>query len=153
LADRERIVPDRRPRPARRWLGWLGGVALLIWSTAAAAAACDAPPGFEPHRRIEGDDVVVLFRALPPPVEIGRPFSLEAIVCVGSGPSPQALRIDAFMPRHRHGMNYRARVSPSADGRYLAEGLLFHMPGHWRLVFDVDHDGRTERLTADVMAE
>jgi hypothetical protein len=151
--DRDRTGPDPRPRRAWRWLALLGSGGLLLWSTAATAATCDAPPGFEPHRRVETADVVVLFRALPPPVEIGRQFSLEAIVCVSAGPPPQAVRVDAVMPRHRHGMNYRARVSPTADGRYLAEGLLFHMPGHWRLIFDVDHDGRTDRLEADVLAQ
>jgi hypothetical protein len=50
-------------------------------------------------------------------------------------------------------MNYRARVSPRGDGRYRAEGLLFHMPGKWQLVFDVERPGRTERLTADVVVE
>jgi hypothetical protein len=29
----------------------------------------------------------------------------------------RVLRVDADMPEHRHGMNYRARVSPAGDGR------------------------------------
>jgi hypothetical protein len=33
----------------------------------------------------------------------------------------------------------------------VAEALLFHMPGRWQLVFDVDRGGRTERLSADVL--
>ena len=50
-------------------------------------------------------------------------------------------------------MNYRPRVSASGDGRYVAEGLLFHMPGRWQLVFDVERDGRTERLATDLVLE
>ena len=57
------------------------------------------------------------------------------------------------MPAHRHGVNYRARVSPQGDGRFRAEGLLFHMPGKWQLVFDVERPDRTERLTADIVVE
>jgi hypothetical protein len=36
---------------------------------------------------------------------------------------------------------------------HVAEGLLFHMPGRWQLVFDVEHAGRTERLVTDVVLE
>jgi len=35
----------------------------------------------------------------------------------------------------------------------VAEGLLFHMPGRWQLLFDVERGGRTERLEADVVLE
>jgi hypothetical protein len=57
------------------------------------------------------------------------------------------------MPEHRHGMNYRPTLASRGDGRYLAEGLLFHMPGRWRLLFDLERDGRRVRLTADVPLE
>ena len=40
------------------------------------------------------------------------------------------------MPAHRHGMNYRATVSTLSPGVYRAEGLMFHMPGRWRVIFD-----------------
>jgi len=57
------------------------------------------------------------------------------------------------MPEHRHGMNYRPTVATSGEGRYRAEGLLFHMPGRWQLLFDVERGGRTERLAADILLE
>jgi hypothetical protein len=50
-------------------------------------------------------------------------------------------------------MNYRARVVAKGGGRYVAEGLLFHMPGRWQFVFDVERPGRTERLTHDLTVE
>jgi hypothetical protein len=49
--------------------------------------------------------------------------------------------VDAQMPEHRHGMNYRPTVSATGNGRYVAEGLLFHMPSRWQLRFDVERDG------------
>jgi hypothetical protein len=52
------------------------------------------------------------------------------------------------MPEHRHGMNYRPTVTAVAPGRYRVEGLLFHMPGRWDLLFDVDSGAGTERLVA-----
>jgi hypothetical protein len=50
-------------------------------------------------------------------------------------------------------MNYRPRVSARGDGLYVAEGLLFHMPGRWQLLFDVECGGRMERLEAEIDLE
>jgi hypothetical protein len=50
-------------------------------------------------------------------------------------------------------MNYRPTVASTGDGRYLAEGLMFHMPGRWQLIFDVERSGGTERLATDILLE
>jgi hypothetical protein len=127
---------------------------LALASTAAAAApACPAPPDFAPRGRLESGDIVVLYRTAPPVIEIGQLFAVEAVICAGEGAGVTSLRMDARMPEHRHGMNYRPRVVARGDGRYVAEGLLFHMPGRWQLLFDVHRDRRTERLEADVVLE
>jgi len=43
------------------------------------------------------------------------------------------------------------RVAPVADeGRYRVEGLRFHMPGEWRLVFDIEFAQIRDRATLDV---
>jgi hypothetical protein len=138
-------------RVRRARLGLLLAVALLGADAAGAAPACDPPRGFTPRGRLASGDLVVLYRTLPAALEVGRHFSVEAVVC-GGAPA-RVLRVDADMPEHRHGMNYRARVSAAGDGRYIAEGLLFHMPGRWQLLFDVERDGRAERLTTDLVLE
>jgi hypothetical protein len=123
-------------------------------SVATAAAACDAPPDFGAATRIESQDTVIVYRTSPAKISIGQHFAVDAIVCAkGPGVPPGGIRVDARMPAHRHGMNYRARVSPKGDGRYVAEGLLFHMPGRWQFLFDVERPGRTERLTHDLTVE
>jgi hypothetical protein len=119
-----------------------------------AAPPCEAPFGFGAPRRLESSDVVVLFRTVPSPIKIGQHFTVEALVC----PTPPigaaaGFMVDARMPEHRHGMNYRARVFRKPDGIYVAEGLLFHMPGLWQLMFDVERGGRMERLTMDIDLE
>lgn len=129
---------------------WLLVGLLLLPATVASTEACDTPVG----ARIESHDHVVVFRTRPPRVAVGEFFSVEAVVCArGSGPAPTVLRVDAIMPEHRHGMNYRATVSAQGEGRYRAEGLLFHMPGRWQLLFDVATGGRTERLVSDLVLE
>jgi hypothetical protein len=124
----------------------------LTAATAMAADACEAPGGFEARGRLAAADVVLLYRTRPATIELGQHFAVEAIVCTpAAGPPATGLRVDARMPEHRHGMNYRPRVSPVATGRFVAEGLLFHMPGRWQLLFDVERGGRTDRLAADLV--
>ena len=121
---------------------------------AAVAQACETPPDLAGATRIESRDTIVLYRTAPPKIAIGQHFAVDALVCAkGQAAPPAGIRVDAQMPAHRHGMNYRARVVAKGGGRYVAEGLLFHMPGRWQFVFDVERPGRTERLTHDVTVE
>lgn len=129
----------------------LAGYVAALATASAAAQDCAAPAGFVPAGRAASRDTVLLYRTEPPRIEIGKHFAVEAVVCAKA--PPRALRVDAQMPAHRHGMNYRARVTPRGDGRYRAEGLLFHMPGAWQFVFDLERPGGTERLTGDVTVE
>ena len=123
--------------------------ALLV---GAAAEACEPPGGFIPRARVESAGVAVIFRTVPATIEIGQHFSVEAVVCTEDA-VPVLTRVDADMPEHRHGMNYRPTLAAKGRGRYVAEGLLFHMPGRWQLFFDVEHAGRRTRLTTDVLLE
>jgi cytochrome c peroxidase len=83
------------------------------------------------------------------PVEVGRHFTVEIATCSKPGnPEPENLKVDAHMPEHRHGMNYAPSVAKLGPGRWRAEGLMFHMPGKWELVFELRSHGRTDRLTS-----
>ncbi len=48
-------------------------------------------------------------------------------------------------------MNYRASIKSNGDGRFRAEGMLFHMPGRWEITFDVRAGEESERLTHDII--
>jgi hypothetical protein len=128
-------------------------VAAMLATAATGAAACEIPAGFAPLARIESRGIVVAFKPVPAPIVVGRHFALDVIVCATDGAAPGALRVDAQMPEHRHGMNYRAAVAPRGTGRWRAEGLLFHMPGRWQFVFDVERGAQRERLTRDYVLE
>jgi hypothetical protein len=126
-------------------------IAVLAGAAAfeAAAQGCEGP-----GTRVESGRYVVVYRTVPAKLAVGQHFAIDARVCAkGQGAAPAGLRVDATMPEHRHGMNYRATVAPQGGGRYVAEGLLFHMPGRWQLLFDVETRGATERLTSDVVLE
>jgi hypothetical protein len=119
---------------------------LLAWIAAASPPGCELPGG--EARRIESPLHVVLYRMQPAP-RVGEHFALEFAVC----PAPEVVRVDATMPEHRHGMNYRPTVTAQGGGRYRAEGLMFHMAGRWELVFEVRAGGATERLAQSLRLE
>lgn len=115
-----------------------------------AAQACLPPPAL----LFRNAAYAVAATPDPAPIEIGRHFSLDLIVCAQSGsPSGRILAIDAQMPTHRHGMNYAPRLVAQADGRARAEGLMLHMPGLWRLSVEIDVGGKRERLELDLTLE
>lgn len=123
-------------------------------SLAVAAAACG--DGWPMQAAVEaGAEAAAAprlsFRTVPAQIAVGRPFKVEAVVCPAAGGArPSKLVVDADMPEHRHGMNYRSRVQALGSDRYRAEGLMFHMPGRWRFVFDLQLPQGPLRMTRDV---
>ena len=89
-------------------------------------------------RRIEQPTFVLAYKTTPAPVPVGKHFAIDFVLCPRDGnPLPAEVRVDATMPEHKHGMNYRPSVAPLGAGRWRAEGLMFHMPGRWELVFEL----------------
>ena len=41
-------------------------------------------------------------------------------------------------------------MTRQADGSFQADGMLFHMPGHWELYFDIWEDVGTERAQCSI---
>lgn len=120
------------------------GLLLLASAVAQAQGGCPAPgPGVQVVR--EGM-VEVHWRALPA-ITVGKPFALDITVCPAAA---ELQRVDATMPDHRHGMNYRPSLTPQGPGRWRAEGLLWHMSGRWELRLDVKHAGQDLRLRQSV---
>ena len=119
-----------------------------FWFLAAAGLSfpawpCDVPAG---ATRLESGRYLIGFKA--DAVEVARHFSVDLAICPKSGqPEAEAVKVDASMPEHRHGMNYAPAVKALGPGRWRAEGLMFHMPGRWELAFEVTAGGTTDRLT------
>lgn len=98
-------------------------------------------------RRAESPRYVVAYRTDPAALRAARHFALEVVVCAKSGaPAAESLRVDATMPEHGHGMGYAPSVKPLGAGRFRAEGLMFHMPGRWRLVFEIGGESAVDEL-------
>lgn len=111
----------------------------------AEAAGCGpaAPAG----QLLAAAGVRAWWRAEPAPLRVGQPFALLVTLCPVQ---TQLLRVDAHMPEHRHGMNYRPTVQPLGAGRWRAEGLLWHMPGRWELLLEAGLDDQKIRLSQSV---
>ena len=100
--------------------------------------------------RVESAKYVLAYRAAP---EVGKFFVVDVAACARSGPPPQRLQVDAQMPAHRHGMNYRPTVKALGPGRWRAEGLLFHMAGQWEFVFVVEGERMAAPLNVSEFSE
>jgi cytochrome c peroxidase len=119
-----------------------------LWLLAAAALSLPALACNE-GTRLESPRFVLAYKAEP--IEVAKHFSLDVEVCPKPGePVPEALKVDAHMPEHRHGMNYAPTLKPLGSGRWRAEGLMLHMPGRWELLFEVHAGGVTDRLSGPV---
>ena len=121
------------PRPA----GWTGGsrIAGRIWSVwwrpvAAGSSAVAQGTGLS---------------AVP----VGAHFAVRFHLC---GPPARRVTLRGWMPAHRHGMNYRPAVTLRGPAG-AAEGLLFHMPGRWQLIFGIAGAAGREKLTAAMVLE
>jgi hypothetical protein len=124
--------------------------AAVAWMLCGAAQACGNPG----DTLAAGAHYTIAYRTAPSTIPTGAHFAIDFAVCpVGSAPTPRAVRVDASMPEHRHGMNYKATVTAKGPGRYRAEGLLFHMSGRWEIAFDVVTASATERIASSVVLE
>ena len=121
-----------------------------------AWAAC--PPLEADGARLDKADLQLAWRPLlkgapiaPGAIPMAQHFSIEVQLCAGAMPSAATLaRLDATMPEHRHGMNYRPRLTALGEGRFRAEGMMFHMSGRWQLEFEVQSAKGSLRLFDDV---
>lgn len=127
----------------------------ILMGVLPAAWACnpelEGPKGAN-AKKVESKNYAMLFRTQPEKIVIGHHFVVELALCAKDGAAaPESVRVDAHMPEHRHGMNYKTTVTSSGAGKYRAEGLMFHMPGRWEYIFEVRAAGATERLTTNVV--
>ena len=122
---------------------------LLLW-LAAPAYAC-GPDWID---RVELDDgLTLVYRTQPSPIELTQPFVLHLRFCRDDKiVEVDNLKLDATMPAHGHGMNYEPSIKKRSEGEYETIGMLFHMPGAWRVEFTYEFDGsrRQARFNIDL---
>ena len=147
--------------------GLLSVAMCLTTGAQAAQSPAPLPPPRPPSpyscemvgaERLSGSRVDVVYRVMPEPITVGKHFSIVMLVCPHAGvTAPASVVLDATMPEHRHGMNYKPRVTFEYGGRqgyrYRAEGMMFHMGGIWELKIEVRAGGGTDRLTRRIAVD
>jgi hypothetical protein len=107
---------------------------VAVWALAGAGLARACPLGPADGAVLRQGDVQLAWRAEPQRMQMGTPFALQISVCPADA---RLAAVDASMPEHAHGMNYRPSLQALGDGRWRAVGLLWHMSGRWELRFDI----------------
>jgi hypothetical protein len=122
-----------------------GLLALLV--AYPACADCPLDLGRGTGLVVFSSHYMVAFRPEPIRIEVGEPFSLLFNVCTKNDKPAELVAVDAQMPEHKHGMNYRPTIVSLGNGRYRVDGMVFHMPGRWELAIDVRAGEESERLS------
>lgn len=132
-----------------------GALAILLpavlVSAALALPASACPTAEQGFHRLASHDAEVAYRWEPAELKVGQFFAAEVITCRAPGAEHvREVSIDATMPAHGHGMNYRPSATRAAPGHYRFTGLMLHMPGKWRVTIDLVQSGKRTRLTHEV---
>lgn len=129
-------------------------------AVAASAAGAECPPTERDGNLLRQGDLTLVWRPVvggdspAKRIPMAKHFSLDIQLCDRSGASSADLtKVDATMPAHRHGMNYRAVIKPLGGGRFRVDGMMFHMAGTWQLAFEVRANKETLRLNHDVQVD
>ncbi len=100
------------------------------------------------------DGYRLAYRFEPAAIKVGEPFAVRVQVCgKDDGTYDGGLKVDARMPMHKHGMNYKPQVSKTGPGQFLAQGMLLHMRGKWRFDFEISGKDGMVRLSDDHQQE
>lgn len=109
----------------------------LVVAGAAGAQACKLPKALAGWPEIEKPTLRLAWKRLSGPIRVGKPFAIEVAACLTSGAAIRQLRVDATMPAHGHGMNYKPTEKKLGPGWSRFDGFVFHMPGKWQISFDL----------------
>jgi hypothetical protein len=113
--------------------------ALSFGFSSASVAACGEQFNSTTRQIIESPNFTIAYEPSVWPIPVGKLFAVRVQVCSASSSDVvSGLKIDADMPAHKHGMNYKPSVSKQSDTVFLAQGLMFHMPGQWRMQFEFE---------------
>lgn len=98
----------------------------------------------------ENEQYVVALTPNPTKIKVSEPFQVNLQICRTDGePFMGQIKVDARMPGHGHGMNYRPEITANTQNSFVGEGFIFHMLGKWQIEFRVMENNKTSKLTID----
>jgi hypothetical protein len=138
---------------------WLQSNRSFISGALVAAALCPAG-GLVSAREItlhsDNGHFTVRISGIEHPERTNRMHNAELLIMTGNGSLVGSAAI-ALGGLHLYALNPlptspRVTARPQ-HGRYVVEGLRFHVPGEWRLVFDIIFEHIRDRVTLDVLVK
>jgi hypothetical protein len=124
----------------------------VLLATTIGSQACELNAGWLQMLGNEKEEHLVSIKLETVPVPISKPFAVEIVVCSNDAEIIDRVVIDAIMPAHKHGMNYRPEIRKVDEVTYKASGMFFHMPGEWRISVDVYGQKSSRHFTLNVLA-
>ncbi|MEM7563940.1 MAG: hypothetical protein AAF353_12955 [Pseudomonadota bacterium] len=124
-------------------------VAGFMMLVSGLSSAC----GLEDAQVIRVDpELEIYYRTDATPISVAEHFVLQLQICQGGRAAPvQQFKLDANMPMHGHGMNYRPDIVQLKDGAYRVAGLMFHMSGNWRVEMSFKLQGDSYKTHFDYL--
>lgn len=92
------------------------------------------------ERQSQPPGLTVHLNSLQSPLPLNQMHQWEILITddMGNPVEMAEISVTGGMPEHDHGLATSPRVTRSfGEGKYLLEGLRFHMPGLWKLDFTI----------------
>ncbi len=131
----------------------VGCAALVTVLLIGPVQACQLPAGWLTMKSSTKQSVQAAISLSREGIAVGAPFAVDFAVCDAGTANIERITIDATMPRHRHGMNYKPSVADLGNNRYRAKSFVFHMPGLWRIVVTAYQNARPIYLERDFQVQ
>ena len=124
----------------------LGLLTIVGMATVALACPIDTKVGMV----TENDQYRIALTFDQSEIKVSEPFHLYLEICRNDEKTFQGqIKVDAQMPAHGHGMNYRPTLTEDAPNLFKGEGFVFHMPGRWQFEIRAIEDKKASNLVID----
>ena len=101
--------------------------------------------------RSDGLQVELRSQVQPPPLNQMHSWLITLRNADGAPLDGAHIRVEGVMPAHDHGLATRPEVTAEqGEGRYLLEGVRFHMAGEWLLQLQIEHGGQVYHVDVAV---
>lgn len=98
---------------------------------------------------VDGITLTLSSQVTPIPLNQMHNWIISLHSASGAAIEDASILLGGGMPQHDHGLATNPRVTRYlGEGRYLIEGIRFHMPGAWLMEIQVDHNGQRYRSEA-----
>ena len=121
---------------------------LFLFALGVNVNANDSPPIFETNST-QGYTVKI-FSSLNP-ILLNQIHEWQLSIERNNAPvSGASIVLTGGMPNHDHGLPTQPKItSEPAPGRYILEGIRFHMPGLWEIIIDISGDVPQDTATIE----